>query len=102
MPWRLIQFIVLFAVFLVFIMFNLENKCDISFGFTVISYVPVFVTVFFSFMIGMLCILPFVFMKPRKKTEPKTNKKSRKKDNKDTSIESDDTNPSNRSLYGID
>ena len=70
MRWRLIQFIVLFAIFLVFIVFNLENKCDISFGFTTFEEVPVFLTVFFSLMIGMICILPFVFIKSKNKNTP--------------------------------
>jgi Flp pilus assembly protein protease CpaA len=62
MPWKLIQFIILFAVFLFFIGFNLENKCDIKFGTEkmVLKDVPVYFTVFCSFIIGMLCALPFV------------------------------------------
>ena len=79
MPWRLIQFIVLFAVFLVFIMCNLGNKCNISFGFAAIKDVPVFLTVFLSFMTGILCTLPFVFgFKSRKKEKPVQRKKSEK------------------------
>ncbi|MDR1858759.1 MAG: hypothetical protein LBQ69_04745 [Treponema sp.] len=58
MPWRLIQFIVIFVLFFFFIMFNLQNKCDISFGFTAIKDLPVFVTAFSSFIIGLLCALP--------------------------------------------
>jgi hypothetical protein len=42
-------------------MFNLDKKCDISFGFTVIEDVPVFLTVFCSFVLGMLSTLPFIF-----------------------------------------
>jgi len=60
-PWRLIIFIGIFAVFLVFISFNLENRCDISFGFARLSEVPVFITIFTSFVIGLLCAVPLVF-----------------------------------------
>lgn len=60
MPWRLIEFIIIFAVFLFFIVFNLENKCDISFGFRVIKDAPVFLTAFSSFIFGMLCAVPFI------------------------------------------
>jgi uncharacterized integral membrane protein len=62
MPWKLIQFIVFFVVFLLFIGLNLENKCDIKFGTEkmVLKDVPVYFTVFCSFIIGMLCALPFV------------------------------------------
>jgi uncharacterized integral membrane protein len=66
MPWRLIVFIVLFLVFFLFIVFNLENKTDISFGFTRLPDIPVFVTAFFSFIAGMFCTFPFIF-RPRKK-----------------------------------
>jgi uncharacterized integral membrane protein len=60
MPWRLIEFIVVFAVFLVFIGFNLGNRCDINFGFRVFNDVPVFLTAFSSFIFGMLCAVPFI------------------------------------------
>ena len=77
MPWRLIQFIVVFAVFLLFIMFNLgeDNKCDINFGFTVIRDAPVFLTAFFSFIVGMLCAFPFILaFKPKKKDKGPQNR----------------------------
>jgi uncharacterized integral membrane protein len=67
MPWRLIEFIIVFAVFLVFIAFNLGNKCDINFGFRVIKDAPVFLTAFSSFILGMLCAFPFVFSLRAKK-----------------------------------
>jgi uncharacterized integral membrane protein len=77
MPWRLIQFIVVFAIFLLFIGFNLENKCDIKFGTEkmVLKDVPVYFTVFCSFIIGMLCALPFVF---RHKSQKKADTGQRK------------------------
>jgi len=58
MPYRLIIVILIFAVFLVFITFNLDNRCDINFGFTKITGVPVFITVFISFILGLFCTLP--------------------------------------------
>jgi uncharacterized integral membrane protein len=74
MLWRLILFVIAFALLLIFITFNLENRCDINFwkgkGFT---DVPVFVSVFFSFFLGFLCSLPFIIkarMKKPKKDEP--------------------------------
>jgi uncharacterized integral membrane protein len=62
MPWRLIGFIVLFALFLVFIGFNLENRCDISFGSSklTIYQVPVYLTAFSSFVLGMLWAVPYI------------------------------------------
>ena len=69
MPWRLILFIVVFAVFLVFITFNLDNRCDISFGVVVFPSVPVFLTVFASFFLGLLCTLPFIASAQKKRNE---------------------------------
>jgi hypothetical protein len=58
------------VVFLFFIGFNLENKCDINIvpGKLVLNDVPVYFTVFCSFIVGMLCALPFVLsFRARKK-----------------------------------
>ena len=61
MPWRLIIAIVIFAVFLVFAAFNADNKCNIEFGFgLVIENVPVFITIFTSFVIGLVCSVPLI------------------------------------------
>jgi uncharacterized integral membrane protein len=60
MPWRLIVVIAIFAVFLAFITFNLDNRCNISFGFVKFNDVPVFLTVFISFVFGIFCTLPFL------------------------------------------
>ena len=59
MPWRLIVFIVIFAISLTFITFNLGNRCDINFGFVNFKDVPVFLTAFCSFFLGMIFVLPF-------------------------------------------
>jgi len=67
--WRLIVFIIVFAVFLVFIVFNLENRCDISFGFAEIKEVPVFLTIFVSFILGLFCALPLVVLIKMKRKE---------------------------------
>jgi uncharacterized integral membrane protein len=56
----LIGFIFIFAVFLVFIAFNLGNSCDISFGFRVFPGVPVYLTAFSAFVLGMLAAIPFM------------------------------------------
>jgi uncharacterized integral membrane protein len=84
MPWRLIGFIVLFVVFLFFIVFNLGNSCDISFGFKVLPQVPVYLTAFSSFVLGMLWSIPYIVSfrtkKSRELTEgKKEEKKARKK-----------------------
>jgi uncharacterized integral membrane protein len=72
MPWRLIEFIILFALFLFFIVFNLENKCSISFGFRRIENAPVYLTAFTSFIFGMLCAMPFIISARARKKAKKT------------------------------
>jgi len=66
---RLIVFIIVFALFLTFIVFNLDNKCDISFGFKTFKDIPVFLSALFSFALGMLFAVPLIFSlgKGRKK-----------------------------------
>jgi uncharacterized integral membrane protein len=83
MPWRLILFIVVFAVFLAFITFNLDNRCDVNFFFNMgIKEVPVFLTVFASFILGLFCSLPLALFHTRKKKKvsPMTDKKTKKPD----------------------
>ena len=111
MSRRLIGFIVVFAIFLLFVIFNLENKCDINFGFGTVKDVPVFVTVFVSFLAGMICILPFIFK--RKGNDTSGDKPEKKSDKKGKIAGRDDTADSDKggfsggsqydsSHYGID
>ncbi|MDR0399886.1 MAG: hypothetical protein LBH51_02975 [Treponema sp.] len=60
MPWRLVIIILIGAAFLGFIGFNLENRCDVSLGFTVFSQIPVFLTALSAFVLGMVLTLPLV------------------------------------------
>jgi uncharacterized integral membrane protein len=75
MPWRLIVFILIFIVLLAFITFNLDNKCDISFGFAKIAQAPVFLTVFMSFILGFLSTLPFIITAGRKRVKAENKKR---------------------------
>jgi uncharacterized integral membrane protein len=70
MPWRLVGFIILFGIFLLFITLNLGNSCDISFGFTRISAVPVYLTAFCAFAVGLFCAIPLAFSLRQKKNKP--------------------------------
>jgi uncharacterized integral membrane protein len=68
MPWRLIGFIVLFAIFLAFMGFNLENSTTISFVFTQFDQVPVYMIAFASFIFGMICAIPLaISLRARRK-----------------------------------
>ena len=66
---RLVLFILFCAVFLVFIVFNLNNKSDISFGFQTLQEIPVYLTAFSSFVLGMLFAVPFVLSFRRKRNK---------------------------------
>jgi len=63
---RLISIIIILAVFLAFIVLNMNNRCDISFGVKTFQDIPVFISVLFSFLLGMLFALPFGFSLSRK------------------------------------
>jgi uncharacterized integral membrane protein len=77
MPWKLLGIIVFLGVLLVFIGLNLDNRCDISFGFTTIEAVPIYLTVFSAFMLGLFCTIPLFlsrkFKKPKSRDVPAIN-----------------------------
>lgn len=108
MPWKLIRFIIIFAVLLIFILLNYDNKSDISFGFFRIREAPVFLTVFVSFFAGLLCIFPYILRQKKKKSETPSGKSDNDADknygdrNKfhDSINEKEDSSGSG--LYGID
>jgi uncharacterized integral membrane protein len=119
MPKKLILFFVIFAIVLLFVAFNLTNKCDISFGFAKIKDAPVFLTVFASFFLGMICALPFIIgaaskgAGSRKSKAEKPDRKQEKPDSSgkpalsnkpetDSGKSSAEAEYSDRSTYGID
>ena len=70
MPWRLILFIFIFGILLTFIMLNLgeDSRCSINFGFAKTKEpIPVFLTIFVSFFLGLLCALPLSLVKKGQK-----------------------------------
>ena len=98
MPWQLIKFILIFALLLIFIFFNIDNKCDINFGFTKIPNVPVYLTAFTSFLVGMAVtfLYAFVFRRQRGKKSggkdgkpAKHNLPAKKQMYKETNIDSE-------------
>jgi len=92
MPKRLIQIIIIFAVFLLFIVFNLDYKCTIWI-FKTIPDVPVFLIAFFSFVLGMLCAIPFFISHQLRKKREVEDKKH---------VPADSSSLPNSSHYGID
>lgn len=71
MPWRLLALVVILALSLVFVGFNLDNRCTVSFGFAVIENIPVFFPLLAAFTAGMLFSFPFVFRGRKQTKAPK-------------------------------
>jgi hypothetical protein len=53
---------------------NLENRCDISFIFWTAKELPVFLPIFASFVLGLLCSIPFAVSIGRKGSGKKLGK----------------------------
>jgi len=68
MPWRLILLIFVFVVFMIFMSFNLDDRyrSDINFGFKQAENIPVFLTVFVSFTLGLISSLPLLIKQKKK------------------------------------
>ena len=61
MPWKLILFILSVTLVTIFIGFNLENACNVSFGFYTFPNVPIFMSILLAFAAGVFIMLPFTF-----------------------------------------
>ena len=99
---NLIVFIIIFVIFLGFIVLNLGNKCDISFGFIILPEVPVFLTALLSFMLGLLLSVPLALSaagKRKKKLSTPAPKKLGKHNEEATVV---DEIKKEDSSYGID
>lgn len=72
MPWRLIVVVVLMGILIAFIGLNLENRADVSFGFYRFEQIPIFISLFVSFIAGVVVMLPFTF--GRRKSRGKKDK----------------------------
>jgi uncharacterized integral membrane protein len=61
MPWRLVLFLIVLALVVAFAGFNIQNVASISFGFYTVEEVPVFLSLFAAFFLGVVVMLPFTF-----------------------------------------
>lgn len=75
MPGRLIGFLVVLTVVVLFAGFNITNVSDISFGFYTLTKVPVFLSLFIAFLVGTFVMLPFAFRKRNTKVRPEKSRK---------------------------
>ncbi len=63
MPWKLILFILVLVLATLFIGFNLDNACNVSFGVYTFEQVPVFMSILLSFAAGILVMVPFLLFR---------------------------------------
>jgi len=74
MPGRLIAFILILLAIVSFIGFNIENSSDIRIWFGekgVLSDVPIFVSFFVMYLIGVISVVPFMVKWRMKKASKK-------------------------------
>ena len=56
-PWKLVAFILVMALIMVFVGFNIENRSDVSLVFTELYDVPVVVIIMATYLLGLLSAL---------------------------------------------
>ena len=77
MPWKLVGFIICLILGTCFAGFNLENSCNISFGFTSFQNVPIFFSLIVAFSCGVLVTLPFTVIKKKSAKDKKAQAEER-------------------------
>ncbi len=75
MPLKLILFILVLILVTLFIGFNLDNACNVSFGVYTFENVPVFMSILLSFAAGILIMIPFLLFRPYRKPNSDKNQK---------------------------
>ncbi|MBE6351114.1 MAG: hypothetical protein E7062_10275 [Spirochaetaceae bacterium] len=78
MPWKLIFFIIFLVIATVFIGYNLDNRCNISFVFFQLENIPIFISLAGAFTLGILVVLPFTFGKKTKQKNKDVQSKQKK------------------------
>ena len=96
---RLIGVFLIFALFLAFIMLNLENKNSVNFGFYSFEEVPIYITVFISIFAGMIFSIPLVSSIKKRKSNPEINARPGKR--KKISPDYKEEIPEDNGPYGI-
>lgn len=66
MPAKLLYFISVLLILALFMGFNLQNRCDVSFVFHVFKDVPIFLSLLFAFLLGNIATLPFLISNRKK------------------------------------
>lgn len=100
MPWKLVGFIICLILGTCFAGFNLENSCNISFGFKTFQNVPIFFSLIVAFAIGVIVTLPFTVIKKKSAKDRKAliEARARKKIQKEQEREAKAAKKEARSL----
>ena len=77
MPWKLVGFIICLILGTCFAGFNLENSCNISFGFKTFQNVPIFFSLIVAFALGVIVTLPFTVIKKKSAKDRKVQAEER-------------------------
>jgi|GEM_PF-4433656 len=67
---KIIVSIAVVVLIILFITFNIDNTSDISFIFFTVENIPVYLTIFFSLLLGALAMIPFSLGYRKKKKKP--------------------------------
>ena len=78
MPWKFVTVLVIVGLILFFVVFNMNNTSDISFGFYTAKDVPIFLSLFISFFLGFLVTLPFALSSSSRKAKATFEKQQRR------------------------
>ena len=78
MPWKLIGFLIILVLVALFTSLNLTNRADINLGFHVFKSVPIFLSLFFAFLVGALIMIPFTIGPSARKKKKRKEKKKKK------------------------
>ncbi|MCR5288595.1 MAG: hypothetical protein K6E51_01230 [Treponema sp.] len=95
MPLKLLGTIIILVLVTIFAGLNLDNKCNINLLFRTFENVPVFYSMFISFLVGMIVSLLFCLFRPKSKNTADSNgtavkdKKLNKKKQKGTIVDPD-------------
>lgn len=83
MPWKFVTVLVIVGIVLLFVVFNINNTSDISFGLYTAREVPIFLSLFIAFFLGFLVTLPFALSSSSRKTRATLEKERRKEEKKE-------------------
>ncbi len=79
MPWKLIVFILLLIVFVIFSGLNV-HQVQVNFGIFSISDVPLFVLLLTSFVLGTVVTIPFMIVSGKNRSIKSKNDSNSKKE----------------------